>query len=140
MRQLKVPKGRFGSVASVERCRYVGFTSDSGHMAATQRTDSAGQRRTLIDGNAVIARPRRATVVCALLVEGSTFRSELRPSGRLFAYPGLFGRANIFPARARQPDAAKRGMRAASRIDWHNEENAKRPWCDPRHFLWKRAY
>jgi hypothetical protein len=32
--------------ASIERCRYVGFTSDSGRMAATQRTDASGQERT----------------------------------------------------------------------------------------------
>lgn len=39
------------------------------------------QRRTLIDGNAVYCPLTPGNVVSALLVEGSTFRSELQPSG-----------------------------------------------------------
>jgi 6-methylsalicylate decarboxylase len=35
-----------GSIASVARCRHVGFTSDSRRAAATQRTDASGQFRT----------------------------------------------------------------------------------------------
>ena len=37
---------RFGSIASVERCRHVGFTPDSGRIAARQRTDASGQKAT----------------------------------------------------------------------------------------------
>ena len=37
---------RDGSIASVERYRYVGFTPDSRRMAATQRTDASGQQGT----------------------------------------------------------------------------------------------
>ena len=36
----------FGSNASVQLSRHVGFTPDSGRMAATQRTDASGQFRT----------------------------------------------------------------------------------------------
>ena len=32
-----------GSIASVGRCRHVGFTPNSGRMAATQRTDASGR-------------------------------------------------------------------------------------------------
>ena len=35
-----------GSIASVERSRHVGFTPDSGRMAATQLNDASGQDRT----------------------------------------------------------------------------------------------
>ena len=35
-----------GSNRSVERCPYVGFTPDFGRMAAMQRTDASGQKRT----------------------------------------------------------------------------------------------
>jgi hypothetical protein len=34
-----------GSTASVERSRHVGFTPDSGHMAATQLNDASGHQR-----------------------------------------------------------------------------------------------
>jgi hypothetical protein len=34
------------SIASVERCRHVGCTPNSGRMAATQRTDASGQLAT----------------------------------------------------------------------------------------------
>jgi hypothetical protein len=34
------------SIASVERFRHVGFTPDSGRMAAMQRTDASGHERT----------------------------------------------------------------------------------------------
>jgi hypothetical protein len=34
--------GTVAAIASVERCRYVGFTPDSGRMAATERTDALG--------------------------------------------------------------------------------------------------
>ena len=37
---------RDGSIASVERCRYVGFTPDSGRMSATQQIDASGQTET----------------------------------------------------------------------------------------------
>ena len=33
-------------IASVERCRHVGFTPNSGRMAATQRTDTSGHQET----------------------------------------------------------------------------------------------
>jgi hypothetical protein len=35
------------SIASVERSRHVGFTPDSGRMAATQLNDASGQKETL---------------------------------------------------------------------------------------------
>ena len=35
-----------GSFASVEQCRHVGFTPDSGRMIATQRTDALGHNQT----------------------------------------------------------------------------------------------
>jgi hypothetical protein len=38
--------GRSGSTASVERSRHVGFTPDSGRMAATQLNDASGQKAT----------------------------------------------------------------------------------------------
>ena len=34
-----------GSFASVEQCRHVGFTPNSGRMIATQRTDALGHLR-----------------------------------------------------------------------------------------------
>ena len=34
---------QMGQSASVERCWHVGFTPDSGRIAATQRTDASGQ-------------------------------------------------------------------------------------------------
>jgi hypothetical protein len=34
----------FGSIASSERRRHVGFTPDSGRMTATQRNDALGQK------------------------------------------------------------------------------------------------
>ena len=37
---------RIGSIASVERCRHVGFTPDFGRIAARQRTDASGQKVT----------------------------------------------------------------------------------------------
>ena len=37
----------FGSTASVERSRHVGFAPNSGRMPATQRTDASGQKETL---------------------------------------------------------------------------------------------
>jgi hypothetical protein len=36
----------FGSVASFERCRHVGFTPDSGRYDCEQRTDALGQKAT----------------------------------------------------------------------------------------------
>ena len=35
-----------GSIASVERSRHVGFTPNSGRMAATQLNDASGQEAT----------------------------------------------------------------------------------------------
>ena len=46
MRQLTVPKGRFGSIASFERCRACLLHPDSGRVIATQRTDALGQKET----------------------------------------------------------------------------------------------
>jgi hypothetical protein len=40
------PFGRYGSNASVERARHVGFTPDSGRMATTQLNDASGQSET----------------------------------------------------------------------------------------------
>jgi hypothetical protein len=38
-----------GPVASVERCsRHVGFTPDSGRIAASQRTDAMGQEQSFV--------------------------------------------------------------------------------------------
>ena len=36
----------YGSNASVERCRHVGFTPDFGRMIATQQTDASGHKAT----------------------------------------------------------------------------------------------
>ena len=38
------PVHTVGSTASVERSRHVGFTPDSGRMAATQLNDASGQK------------------------------------------------------------------------------------------------
>ena len=40
----------FGSIASFERCRHVGFTPNSGRMAATQQTDASGQKANICAG------------------------------------------------------------------------------------------
>jgi hypothetical protein len=45
MHQFTIARVRSGSTASVERSRHVGFTPDSGRMAATQRTDASGHKR-----------------------------------------------------------------------------------------------
>jgi hypothetical protein len=43
--KIGIPTGRDESTASVERSRHVGFTPDSGRMAATQLNDVSGQTR-----------------------------------------------------------------------------------------------
>src|SRR6202035_2652191 len=56
----EIPPGD-STFASVEQCRHVGFTPDSGRRAATQRTDASGQERSFAGRPQMIRNGARTT-------------------------------------------------------------------------------